>query len=363
MSLFSRYVCRYFVTYFAASLGLCTALFLVVEIFDRIDEFIERQVLWYDVARYLAFKLPGILYQMAPVGCLLASVLTFSTLNKNNEIVAIRAAGRSPLSLAWPLVVPGAVVCLAMLLAQVYLVPHTNHTASLIWRTRVRHAKMDLGQGLFQRGHIWYRSARRIWSIQRGLPLEQRLLDVTIFELDDAGRVRQRYDAAEARWDADGWTLHDGQRHAFDAQGHFTGSPEMFSARRVDFAERAEDIGAVRKEPDEMSPQESLAHARRLRQQGAPDRLYRVAFHGKIAFAAVGVLMACFGLPLSLLSNRSGGMIRAAVLTLAAGFSYWILHSFALALGVNGQLPPLLAAWSANGCFAAGSVMMALRVR
>ena len=155
MSLFSRYVCRYFVTYFAASLGVCTALFLVVEIFDRIDEFIERQVLWYDAARYLAFKLPGILYQMAPVGCLLASVLTFSTLNKNNEIVAIRAAGRSPLSLAWPLVVPGAVVCLAMLLAQVYLVPHTNHTANLIWRARVRHAKMDPRPGpVSARAHL-----------------------------------------------------------------------------------------------------------------------------------------------------------------------------------------------------------------
>ena len=56
-------------------------------------------------------------------------------------------------------------------------------------------------------------------------------------------------------------------------------------------------------------------------------------------------------------------MIRAVALTLTAGFSYWILHSFAIALGVNGQLPPLLAAWSANGCFAVGSVVMASRIR
>ena len=363
MSLFSRYVCRYFVTYFAASLGICTALFLVVEIFDRIDEFIERRVLWYDAARYLAFKLPGILYQMAPAGCLLASVLTFSTLSKHNEIVAIRAAGRSPLNLALPLAVPGSIVCLVMLLAQAYVVPHTNHTANLIWRARIRHAKVDVGQGLFQRGHIWYRSGERIWSIERGLPLERRLLGVTIFEIDAAGRIRQRYDAAEARWDANGWTLHDVRRHAFDERGHFAGNLEAYAVRRMDFKERAEDIGAVGKGPEEMSLQESLAHARRLQEQGVPDHQYRVAFHGKVAFAAVGALMSCFGLPLSLLSNRHGGMIRAVALTLAAGFGYWILHSFAIALGVNGQLPPLLAAWSANGCFAAGSVAMAWRVR
>ena len=363
MSLFSRYVCRYFVAYFAASLGVCTALFLVVEVFDRIDEFIERRVLWYDAARYLAFKLPGILYQMAPAGCLLASVLTFSTLSKNNEIVAIRAAGRSPLSLALPLAVPGAVVCLAMLLAQAYVVPHTNHTAGLIWRARVRHVKVAVGQGLFRQGHIWYRSGERIWSIERGLPSEPRLLGVTIFEIDAAGRIRLRFDAAAAHRDADGWTLHDGRRQAFDERGHFAGPPETFAARRVDFAERVEDIAAVGKEADEMSPQESLAQARRLRAQGLPDHPFRVAFHGKVAFAAVGILMSFLGLPLSLLSNRHGGRIRAIALTLAAGFGYWILHSFAIALGVNGQLPPLLAAWSANGCFAAGSAAMAWRVR
>ena len=363
MSLFSRYICRYFVTYFAASLGICTALFLVVEIFDHIDEFIERRVLWYDAARYLAFKLPGILYQMTPAGCLFASVLTFSTLGKYNEIVAIRAAGHSPLNLALPLAIPGGIVCLAMLLAQAYVVPHTNHTANLIWQARVRHAKTAVGQGLFQHGHIWYRSGERVWSIERGLPLEQRLLRVTIFEIDDAGRIRQRYDAAEAHWDDDGWTLQDGRRQTFDKRGHFAGGPESFARRRVDFPERAEDIGAVGKEPDEMSLQESLAQARRLQAQGVPDHRFRVAFHGKIAFAAVGALMSFFGLPLSLLSNRHGGRIRAVALTLAAGFSYWILHSFAIALGANAQLPPLLAAWSANGCFAAGSAAMAWRVR
>ena len=225
MSLFSRHVCRYFVTYFSASLGICAALFLVVEVFDRIDEFIERRVLWYDAVRYLAFKVPGILYQVAPAGCLLASVLTFSTLSKQNEIVAIRAAGRSPLSLALPLGVPGGVLFLVMLLAQVYVVPHTNHTANLIWRARVRHAKITVGQGLFQPGHIWYRNGQRIWSIERGFPLERRLVGVTIFEIDEAGRIRQRYDAAEARWDDSGWTLHNGQRHAFDEKGPLRRQP------------------------------------------------------------------------------------------------------------------------------------------
>ena len=97
LSLLSRYVCEAFVRFFCLGLSLCAALVWLIEFFDRIDSFIARQALWSDVGLYLALRLPAILYQMVPVACLLASVLTFSMLAKHNEIVAMRAVGISPL--------------------------------------------------------------------------------------------------------------------------------------------------------------------------------------------------------------------------------------------------------------------------
>src|SRR5262249_46051751 len=219
MWLLSRYVSRHFLGYFCGGLAACAALLLLVELFDRIDTFVGRQVLWIDAARYLALKLPWMVYQMVPAACLLASVLTFSTLNKHHETIAIRAHGISPLRLTRPLFLLGAVACLGLLLAQEYLLPYTNQSMNMIWRTRIQRVKTDPRLGLFKKGQIWYRSAQRIWSAQHSVPLERRLLGVTIYVLDAHGMILQRYDAAEARSTDQGWTLLQGIHRTFNADG------------------------------------------------------------------------------------------------------------------------------------------------
>ncbi len=363
MSLLSRYVCGAFVRFFGLGLSMCVALFLLIELFDRIDNFISRQVLWRDAVLYLALRLPMILYLMMPAACLLASVLTFSTLNKHNEIVPMRAAGIAPLRLMRVLFGLGGVACLVLLLAQEYVLPYANRTGRQLWRTRMQRQKVDVRLGLFKQGHIWHRSANRIWSVRHSQPLENRLLGVTIYAMDANGAIRRRYDAAEAAWNPPGWVLRQGTQRAFDASGDFTGPPEPFTERQVPFLERPLDISARKKEPDEMGIRETLAYARQVRRQGRSDARYVVEFHGKLAFAAVCIIMAGFGAPLALASNRSGGAARAIALTLGCGFSYWIVHSLAMALGQNGQLPPVLAAWLGNICFGAGSLYLAVRAQ
>ena len=363
MRLLSRYVRRYFLTYLVSGLAACAGLLLLVDLFDRIDTFIGRQVLWIDAIHYLTMKLPWMVYQMMPAACLLASVVTFSTLNKHHETIAMRAHGISPLRLTRPLFVVGGVVCVVLLLSQEYLLPYTNQEYNLIWRTRIQRVKTDRRSGLFKKGQIWHRSPQRIWSAQLGVPLERRLLGVTIYTMDAQGVIRQRYDAAEARYSDQGWLLLQGTRRTFNSEGLFDGLPEAFTEYRVPFPERPEEISALRKEPDEMSLRETLAYAHDLQRQGVTDPMYLVAFHGKVAYAALCIIMAGFGMPLALHMNRNGGLTLALSLTLLCGFTYVILHNFLLALGYNGRLPPAAAAWAANGLFGGGGLYLAIRLQ
>jgi len=363
MRLLSRYVCGYFLRYFCGGLAACAALLLVVELFDRIDEFIGREVLWSDAVQYLACKLPWMVYQMVPAACLLASVLTFSTLNKHQETVAMRAHGISPLRLTRPLFLLGAVACGGLLVAQEYLLPYTNQTSNLLWRTRIQRVKTDPRLGLFKKGQIWYRSGQRIWHAQLSVPLEQRLLGVTIYELDERDMIRQRYDASEARSDGQGWLLRQGRRHTFTATGEFAGPPEVFTEHRVAFTERPAEISAIRKQPEEMSLSETLAYDHALRRQGIANPQYRVEFHGRLAYAALCIIMAGFGMPLALHMNRHGGMTLALSLTLLCGFAYVIVHNLILALGYNGRLPPAVAAWAANSLLGGGGLYLAVRLQ
>lgn len=362
MPLFSRYICAAFIRFFFLGLSMCAALFFLVELFDRIDNFIEREADWQDVFLYLAMRLLAILYFIIPVACLLASVLTFSTLNKHNEIVAMRAAGISPLRLARALFGLGLVACVGLLLVQEYVMPYANRTASQIYRTRLQRQKVDVRLGAFQSGAIWYRTDNRIWSVQRSEPLANRFEGVTIYVMRESGRIEHRYDAARAKWGEQGWIVYEGSQRRFDEQGYFVGESMEFTELQLSFPERPTEISALKKESNEMSIRESWELARRMRRLGLCDARYMVEFHGKVAFAATCIVMAGFGAPLALLSNRSGGAARALALTLVCGLSYWILHSIAIAFGQSGYLPPVVAAWLGNVCFGTGSVYLAARL-
>jgi lipopolysaccharide export system permease protein len=249
----------------------------------------------------------------------------------------------------------------ALLLAQEYLLPYTNQLQGQVWRTRIQEQKRDARLGGFKQGALWYRADNRIWSVQQGEPLANRLLGVTLYVMDGAGSIHERYDAAWAAWDKMGWTLHDGVYRRFDAQGDFADLPVHFQRQHLALAESPKEISALEKEPNERSIRESLAYARQLRQQGLEDAYYMVEFHSKLAFSVVCIIMAGFGAPLALVSNRSGGVARAVALTLVCGFSYWIVNSLALAFGYNGQVPPVAAAWFGNMCFGMGSLYLAVR--
>ena len=62
MRLLSRYVCA-FSCVFLPRIARLYRLFLIVELFDRMDDFIERRVFWVDAVYYLFLKLPGLVYQ------------------------------------------------------------------------------------------------------------------------------------------------------------------------------------------------------------------------------------------------------------------------------------------------------------
>jgi lipopolysaccharide export system permease protein len=349
--------------FFCLGSSVGVLLLLLVDLFDRLDNFIEHQVPWSDAVRYMILRVPKNVAYMVPVGCLLASVLTFSTLNKRSEITAIRSGGVAPLRLAMPLFALAGVGCLLLLWAQEYLLPYTNQAYRLIWLTQVRHEKLEASMGLYKQGQIWYRHGNRIWHVQLSEPLKNRLLGVTIYEMAPEGWIQRRYDVSEAIWASPGWWLRQGTAHTFDPQEGFAHLPEHFVERYVTFPERPTEISAMQKLPEEMSLRELLASAQQLQRHGLSAALYATEFHGKLAFAAVCLVMVGFGVPLALGSNRTGGAARAVALTLACGFSYWIVHALALAFGQTGQLPPVLAAWFGNVCFGAGSVYLAVRAQ
>ncbi len=70
-------------------------IYLSVDFFENVDKFINAGLPVSRILLFFQLKLPLIAAQITPVGILLAVLITFGLMNKNNEIIALKSGGMS----------------------------------------------------------------------------------------------------------------------------------------------------------------------------------------------------------------------------------------------------------------------------
>ena len=359
MRLLTRYVGAQFLRIFLVGLLAFVTIYLIVEFFERVDDFLEKDTPFGQAVAYFIYKIPQILMQVGPAAVLLASVFSLLLLGHNNEITAMRACGLSLYRIAFPILLWGAIGSVVLFLAGEYLIPITNKKVNQIIQVYVRKRPP---KGVIRRNKIWYRSDNRtIWHIRSFDPDRNVLKGVTLYRISSDGQVRERVDAATVAWDGKVWVFRDGQHRKFRPKGGL--DTRSFTEARVRVLERPEDFKQIRKEPGEMRLGEMREYIQGLRANGIDDTKYIVDFHAKIAYPVVGLIMALVGIPFSLKTGRSGGLARSVMITLLIGFSYFLLFYAGVSLGHAGLLPPLIAAWATNIIFLATGVYLMATVR
>ena len=127
-----------------------------------------------------AVSLPseGLVYQIVPAIFLLASVLTFSTLTKYNEITAMRS-GDAPLRLARPIFLLGERGVLLLVSLGVFLPLCQSCVPSFLWHTRIRRETVAMPRCVA--GTYLVSNGVTAVSVELGLPQKHCLLGVTIY--------------------------------------------------------------------------------------------------------------------------------------------------------------------------------------
>ena len=86
-----------------------------------------------------------------------------------------------------------------------------------------------------------------------------------------------------------------------------------------------------------------------------------VKLYTKTSWPAISLVMALIALPFAFKIGRRGALYGIG-LALVLGIVYWMIFAIFTKFGEVGNLPPILAAWSANILFAIGAVYMFLHV-
>lgn len=358
MKILDRYVLREFLGYLALGLAGFIVIFVVVDVFEKIDVFLDHRAPVPLVARFYAYRAPEVVVQVLPVALLLATFLAFGQLNKFGELTAMRSCGLSLVRILGP-VFGVALGCVAGALALgEYVVPWANRERDRIFEERIQGVRRAealeradvtyLGRG----GNILY---ARLYLVP-----QRRMHEVSLQEFE-RGALTRRVDAAEANWDGVRWVFLAGIERRFE-RGEET-------ARRFDrlpvpsLVERPEDFAKETRQPDEMNWFELRDHVVRLRASGARVANYLVDLHLKLAFPLVNLIVVAIGASIATRLRLQSAAVGFG-LSVAIAFLYYAFMRTGQALGHQGALPPYLAAWLGDLVFGVvGLVMLARQNR
>jgi len=182
------------------------------------------------------------------------------------------------------------------------------------------------------------------------------------FSVADRTVLVTRVDATTMVWDTSQhhWVLQNGTRRWFDQGRERMETFVTQPAGPLHFD--PEDLRKKQEKPDEMSYYDLREFIRNQQRAGQEVSRWLVDFYSKISFPFATVIVVLFGVPFASIRRRGGIGVQLGV-SLLICFIYLIFMKVSEVFGYNGDIPPLLTAWSANMIFLAAAAAVTLRVQ
>lgn len=345
MKIVHRYIAAQLLRNFLLSIGLFSVLFLMIDFFDRIDNIIAAGGSLSATCMYFLYKLPLTINLMLPISMLVATLFTFGILSKNSELTAMRASGLSVAYLCRPLFIIGIGLSLASLLMNETIVPIFTRRVSEIYNIDIQ--KKDQN-GSYSQNDVWLREGNRFLSIDIFDSRTDTMHNVSIFDLQDDFDVSRRIDARESGWlgASHGWSLIDVNEYQF--QKGKDAVVRKMPAFPLPITDEPESFYDTKTDSSTMSYRSLRQYIKRLSDSGVPTARLVTDLNEKLAFPFISFIASFVALPFAVKPARSGGIAMSFIAGLLIGFSYYVVHSYTIALGRAEIFPPFAAAWAAN---------------
>lgn len=359
MKILDRYLLRQFIVTSLFALIAIILIFVVIDMMENLDDFIDRKAGVEIVARYYLYFTPEIIKLMIPVAMLLSALFTTGRMSTFNELIAMKSSGLSLYRYMMPLLILSLIISAGAIYFNGWVVPYANKK------------KFDLERQYLQK-HLEYVAKDNIY-IQDS---QTRILSIGFFDdsKNEAARVsiqdfsdtnltviRERYDAAQMQWNSTSgeWRLSNGTHRRFIGGKETLEYFASLNIGRLNFTPG--DVRKKQEKPDEMSYPDLKQFIENQQRAGHDISRWLVDFYGKTAFPLASFIVVLFGVPFSSVKRRSGLGVEFGI-AIGVCFLYMIFLKVSQAFGYNGDLNPFLTAWLANIIFLLAGIFNLIRV-
>jgi LPS export ABC transporter permease LptG len=347
-----EYVVREFLVTFFLVLAGFLMLMLIFTFFELVGDILRNHIALTTVGEYLVNLTPNLLYHIAPLAVLIAVLVTFGVLNRNSELIAMKATGVSLYRLVVPIVCIAAILALSLFIFDEFYLPQANRRQEALRNIikgrppqTVLHPEQKWMFGQPRAGE-----PGRIFYYLFFDPDQDEFANLSVFEFDPKNfALTRRIFASRAAWDDanDTWRFENGWVRDFG------GSEQYREFKSTTFDEIHEEPSYFKKESlqsQEMNFGQLERYIDDLRQSGFDTMRLRVALWQKLAFPLTAIVMAVLAIPFAMSMGRRGSLTGIAV-AIGVALAYQVVDGLFGAMGNVNYLPAMVAAWSPDILF------------
>mgnify|MGYP005855979635 CR=1 FL=1 len=357
LSVMDRYLLTELLLPFLFGVGIFSSLGVSIGILFELIRRVTESGLPLSIAfQVLLLQFPQFIAYSLPTSTLLATLMTYSRLSSDSELIALKACGVS----VYRMIAPALALCMLVtgltFAFNELVVPAANYRATLTLAEALNREEPS-----FQERNILYQEFRQArdedgdsGDVLSRLFYAKRfdgrqMLGLTILDFSQEG-LDQIVSAKSAVWNGEQstWDFSDGTIYVVSADGSFRNIVK-FEQQQLQLPRAPLDLASRRRDYDEMNIAQSLEYLDVLQQGGGSSRIQklRVRIHQKVALPFVCISFGLVGAALGTRLERTGRATGFAV-TIIIIFGYYLLVIVSGSIAQLGYIPPILGAWVPN---------------
>lgn len=346
MRILDRYILKPVLGTFLGCLFIFIFLYIISDVLGRLDEILKSHISAGFIFQYYLTYFPIIFTQTSPIAVLLATIYTFSKLNRNSELIALRASGLSLWQISSSVVTLGLVLSLVVFYANEKFVPIAAIDAETM------RARIEDNTGSSKKEEIishltFYGLENRLFFVNSFDTKGNVMKGITILEHDQNQNLTAKIVANEGVYRNKLWIFYEYTKFNFDSFGQITGDTAYSPQQIMDITETPEDFLQQRRRPELMTITQLEDYIWRLEKSSASlaARSLLVDLYQRYAVSATSLILILIGIPFSFVIRKRANFFSSFGICICVSFLYYVSTAIMIALGKAGIIFPFLSAW------------------
>ena len=357
LSVMDRYIVTELIPPFLFGIGIFSSIGVTIgKVFYIMREAVDEGLPISLVLKILLLSLPQFIAYAFPTAVLLATLLTYSRLSSDSELVALRSTGVSTYRLVLPGLIMSLLVTGITFTFNEQVVPAANYQSTILLKEALQEEQPSFQENNIlypEYGEVTRPNGQKVRSLKRLFYADQfdgeRMIGLTVLDWSQKG-LNQIVTSESAEWNPaeSTWNFFNGTIYLISPDASYR-DILRFENQQLKLPRVPLDLAYRGRDYDEMNIAQTKERIEieRLSNNEPKIRKLWIRLQQKIALPFACLIFGLVGGALGSSPRRTNKATGFGICVVVI-FAYYMLMAVGDALGLSNYVPPLIAAWLPN---------------